>query len=150
MRSEAQKEARRRYEESDKGKASRKRHEEQYKASGKRAVLEAKRSQKPVSPARKAARKKWAAANKPYFAAARSLRRSLIREATDFDRFVLIEAARLASMRKQLTGTDWHVDHITPVSKGGTSSASNLQVVPARWNRRKSNKHTEQFFGCTH
>ena len=45
-RNEKQKEARRRYEMSDKGKAARKRHEATYVASGKRAVIEAKRAEK--------------------------------------------------------------------------------------------------------
>jgi len=148
VRSEAQKEARRRYEASDKGKQARKRQEATYIASGKRSVVEAKRSEKPLSPARIAARKKWAGANKPYFAAARAIRRALFREATDFDRFVFIEAAELAALRKRVTGGVWHVDHITPVSRGGTSTATNLQVVPASWNWKKSNKHTERFFGC--
>jgi hypothetical protein len=148
VRSEAQKEARRRYEASDRGKQARKRHEATYVASGKRAVVEAKRSLKPVSSARLTARKKWADANKPYFAASRSLRRALFKEATDFDRFVFIQAAELAALRKGVVGGEWHVDHVTPVSRGGGSTADNLQVVPASWNRRKSNKHTERFFGC--
>jgi len=148
VRSEAQKEARKRYEDSDKGRQARKRHEATYVASGKRAVVEAKRSLKPVSSARLVARKKWADANKPYFAASRSLRRALFKEATDFDRFVFIQAAELAVLRKSVTGGVWHVDHIIPVSRGGTSAATNLQVVPASWNWRKSNKHTERFFGC--
>ena len=42
--------------------------------------------------------------------------------------------------------TDWHVDHIIPVSKGGLTTANNLQVVPANWNRRKSNVHNQKFW----
>ena len=146
MRNEAQKEARRKYEASDKGKAAKKRANERYKLSGGRGATEARRSDKPVSEARKAAKKRWAEKNKHYFAAQRSLRRALLKNASDFDKFVFVEAAALASLRKVTTGIEWHVDHIIPVSKGGESVAENIQVVPATWNRRKSNKHTNTFF----
>ena len=147
MRNEAQKAARRKYESSEKGKAAKKRHNESYKLSGGRAATESKRSEKPISEARKAARKRWAEKNKHYFAAQRSLRRSLLRNATDFDKFVFIEAASLAVLRKNLTGFDWHIDHIIPVTKNGTSEFFNIQVVPASWNRSKSNRTTQKFFG---
>ena len=146
MRTQAQKESRRKYEASEKGKSAKRRHEAAYKASGGRAKAEQRRSEKPVSPARKIARLKWAKANKDYFTASRSFRRSLIQELSDFDRFVLLEAVSLARLREQIVGGQWHVDHIIPVSKGGTSRATNLQVVPAEWNRRKSNVHTNRFF----
>lgn len=147
MRSEQQKEARRKYEASEKGKTAKKRHEAAYKASGGRAKTEERRKALPLSLARKAARVKWANANKDYFTASRSLRRSLERNLTELDRFVLLEAVSLARLREQVVGGKWHVDHVIPVSKGGLCSADNLQVVPAVWNRRKSNIHTDKFFG---
>jgi len=147
VRNEAQKAPRNKYEASEKGKAAKKRHEENYKLSGGREATEAKRSEKPISEARKAARKRWAEKNKHYFAAQRSLRRGLFKKASDFDKFVFIEAAALAASRKGLTGFEWHVDHIVPVTKNGTSEFSNIQVVPASWNRKKSNRTTQKFFG---
>jgi hypothetical protein len=147
VRNEAQKAARKKYEASEKGKAAKKRHEESYKHSGGRSAVEARRAEKPISEARKAAKKRWAEKNKHYFAAQRSLRRSLLRKASDFDKFVFIEAAALAALRKQITGIDWHVDHIVPVTKNGTNEFSNIQVVPASWNRSKSNRTTQKFFG---
>ena len=134
-RNEKQKEARRRYEMSDKGKAARKRHEATYVASGKRAVIEAKRAEKLVSEPRKQARLQY-----------QLMRRSGEKALDDFCKWVLLEAVHLAKQRKKLCGGKWHVDHITPVSKGGQSTYDNIQVVPAHWNRTKSNKHTEHFF----
>ena len=136
-RNEKQKEARRRYEMSDKGKAARKRHEATYMASGKRAVVEAKRVEHPVSEPRKQARLKY-----------QLMRRSGEQALDDFCKWVLLEAVQLAKQREKLCGGKWHVDHVTPVSKGGQSTYDNIQVVPAYWNRSKSNKHTKRFFAC--
>ena len=36
---------------------------------------------------------------------------------------------------------DKEVDHIKPLSKGGSNSASNLQILPAMLNRMKGNKY---------
>lgn len=146
MRTEAQKAARKRYDQSEKGRAAKRRHDAAYIASGGRAATEARRAEHPVSTARKAARVRWSQANAVYWAAARSRRRALERDLSIDDFWVLQEAVSLARLREQIVGGQWHVDHITPVSKGGTSLPDNLQVVPASWNRKKSNKHSERFF----
>jgi hypothetical protein len=150
MRTEAQKAARAKYERSEKGKAARKKHEASYVASGKRALAEARRLEKPISEARKAAKKKWSDANSAYWAASRSHRRSLESNLSLDEFWILQEACELARLREQMLLGKWHVDHIVPVSKGGTSQPHNLQVVPACWNRRKSNKHSERFFAHAH
>lgn len=41
----------------------------------------------------------------------------------------------------------FNVDHIIPLSKGGTHHPLNLQVVPAKWNRLKSDTNTEIWQG---
>ena len=125
------------YDQSPIGKESKKRCDERYKASGKRADSEKRRAQKPLSEARRKARLKY-----------EIKRRTSERYLDEFASFVLEEAVSLRKLREELCGGKWHIDHIVPVSKGGTSQPNNLQVVPASWNRKKSNKHANKFFGA--
>lgn len=37
-------------------------------------------------------------------------------------------------------GSDWHVDHIRPISKGGLHHIDNLQIVTAQYNLQKHDK----------
>lgn len=136
------------YSATEHGKAQKRKEESAYVASGGRAAAEARRASKPVSDARKAARVKWAANNPEYSTAMRSYRRTLEKKLNPFEFWVLQEAVSLARLRERLVGGKWHVDHIVPVSKGGDSRPDNLQVVPAAWNRRKSNVHAERFIGA--
>lgn len=140
--------AKTKYYATDKGKAQKKRSDAAYQASGGRAAVETRRALKPVSEARKAARKKWAVANKAHTHAAVLYRRAQDRALPAFDFWVLKEAVELARQRETVVGGKWHVDHILPVSKGGSSRHNNIQVVPAEWNRRKSNKHANKFIGA--
>jgi pyruvate/2-oxoglutarate dehydrogenase complex dihydrolipoamide acyltransferase (E2) component len=122
---------------SSKGKAQKRKEDLAYIASGGRAKTEAKRAAKPLSTARKVAR----------------LTYQLKKRAADsamsvFDKFVLAEAVHLCKLRANALGGEWHVDHVVPISLGGTSEASNIQVVPGLWNRKKSNKHSDRFFGA--
>ena len=65
---------------------------------------------------------------------------------TELDRFCISEAIELRKLRKELTGVDWRIDHIKPVSKGGMTTYDNIQVVPAKWNQSKSNLHNNLYF----
>lgn len=127
--------AKRKYYASEKGKAQKLKEEAAYVLSGGRPAAEKRRAAIPVSEARKLARLKY-----------QLMRSSSERQLDEFDSFALGEAVRLCKLRTALTGKPWHVDHIVPVSKGGTSAANNIQVVPAFWNQKKSNKHSERFF----
>ena len=145
---DAVRQIKRRYYSTDKGKACKAREEAAFVASGRRAVSEAKRAMQPLSEARRDARVRWARRNQAYFTADRAKRRALERVLHPDDFWVLQEAVRLCRLRERMLGGAWHVDHIVPVSKGGTSEPHNLQVVPATWNRRKSNRSAERFFGA--
>jgi len=127
--------AKQKYYSSEKGKLQKLKEEQAYRASGKRTASEKRRAEKPLSDARKQARLRY-----------QLMRRSGERALNPFDAWVLREAVALTRLRKQVCGGEWHVDHIIPVSKGGQCTYDNLQVVPAFWNRIKSNKHTGQFF----
>ena len=132
---EAAKAAKRKYYASEKGKAQKRKEDAAYKASGGRDAYEKRRSQKPISEARKQARLRY-----------QLMRSSGEKMLDDFCKWVLLEAVQLAKLREKMCGGKWHVDHIKPVSRGGLSTHDNLQVVPAYWNRSKSNKHTGHFF----
>lgn len=141
-------EIKKRYYASDKGRAQKRKEDVAFVASGGRAQVEARRASKPISEARKASRRRWASRNKDYFAADRARRRDLVRDLSPCDFWVLQEAVALARLREKVVGGKWHVDHIVPVSKGGTSVPENIQVVPAWWNRSKSNLRVELFLGA--
>ena len=132
---EAVRASKRKYYASEKGKASKLKEDLAYTLSGKRALCEKRRAEKGISDARKLTRRKYAI-----------VKRSADNNLNDFDTFVLSECLDLVATRNKLTGIKWHIDHIHPISKGGNSNAYNLQVVPAKWNRWKSNKHECRFF----
>lgn len=71
--------------------------------------------------------------------------RQLLKECSEFDLFVLEEAKALSKLRAKTTGIKWSIDHIVPISKGGTHEYKNIQVVPLRWNQGKYNKEGSRF-----
>jgi hypothetical protein len=85
--------------------------------------------------------------NRRITARLKHLRRTLEKEMTPLDVFTFDEAYDVRVRREKLFGFKWHIDHIIPVTKGGTNAYTNIQVVPASWNSRKGNKHTEKYFG---
>lgn len=62
---------------------------------------------------------------------------------SDWDTFVIEEAADLCSRRKQATGVDWSIDHIFPLQSKdvcGLHISENIQVIPAVTNSAKGNR----------
>lgn len=94
---------------------------------------------------------KWKDNNKNktviYGRTAASKRRARIKKASTkltFTEEQLIKQYYNYSVRlKNKLGIEFHVDHIVPLSIGGLHHPSNLQVVPARWNKRKHNRNTK-------
>jgi len=59
---------------------------------------------------------------------------------SDFDQFVMEEAAEACRRREAMTGYPWHIDHMIPLSRGGLHCATNVQVIPARLNLWKRDR----------
>lgn len=68
---------------------------------------------------------------------------------SELDELVFKEAVDVRDRRKELTGFDWHIDHIVPINSKaacGLHNAFNLQVVPAKWNVRKQATNMKTFW----
>ena len=63
---------------------------------------------------------------------------------TEDDKWLMAQAYELAALRAKMVGGVWHVDHILPLQGkkvSGLHVPINLQVIPAKANRSKSNSY---------
>lgn len=98
--------------------------------------------------ARKAYAKSWRLSNPGKYRAIKARRRAIQSERipswySEFDDFVMSEAAGVAFDRALATGVAHHVDHMVPLmarKASGLHCGANLQVIPAYLNMRKKNK----------
>lgn len=64
--------------------------------------------------------------------------------------FAMEEAIDLCVLRNAATNNKWSIDHIVPFKHKlacGLHIAANIQVAPANWNYKKSNKNMDRYFG---
>jgi hypothetical protein len=64
---------------------------------------------------------------------------------TDDEQWMIAQAYDIAAQRTKLFGISWHVDHVLPLQGrlvSGLHVPTNLQVIPAAVNCRKSNAFT--------
>ena len=92
--------------------------------------------------------KEWALANPGRVKEAKHRRRAALTDRLplwygEFDEFIISEAADLARQRAELTGFEWHVDHVYPLlgkKVSGLHCGLNIQVIPAYLNLYKKNR----------
>jgi 5-methylcytosine-specific restriction endonuclease McrA len=85
-------------------------------------------------------RKAYYQNNKEKYREANAKRRALIYGTSAEDRAKCQSFYEEAQRLTAETGVPHEVDHIIPLSRGGTHSPDNLQVITAEQNRKKSNK----------
>ena len=82
-----------------------------------------------------------------------SIRRARLKNVNDIktseDRKLLATMYKTALSYEVKTGFAWHIDHTIPITKGGRHCLTNLQIVPARWNQSKGNRHKRKFVYAT-
>ncbi len=64
----------------------------------------------------------------------------------DLARMLCLQDAKCAYCRKLLT--EYHIDHKTPVSRGGTNDIENLQMTCPKCNMQKGAMNHEEFLTC--
>lgn len=142
--SDKSKKAMRKYKQSEKGKAGMiayqqtdryKAYQDYYKKSGKSA--EAKARYKKTDRGR--------VKNNVCLSQRRAKEKFFLKELTQNEKLLLKQFYKWRVRVQKKLGIKFNVDHIVPLSVGGTHHPSNLQVVPAKWNQSKHNRNSERW-----
>jgi len=92
--------------------------------------------------------KEYRESHREYFTAAEGRRRASILNSSlsnnAVDKAVIANLYVVSRRLSDCTGFSWEVDHIVPLSLGGSHTPNNLQVVPQKWNRVKKNTNTDK------
>lgn len=91
--------------------------------------------------------KNWRASNMPRVLLTNAKRRALLRSVT-YEKVAPSDISnwetRLCGICNKLIEDKFHIDHIIPLIRGGTHTASNLQLTHPICNLRKNSKLTEE------
>lgn len=85
---------------------------------------------------------KWRKLNPGKVATLRFLRRTGNKNCklNNQEKTLLNQIYKFSSLCSKIFNTKYHVDHVIPISLGGSNHPSNLRVVPAEVNLKKGNK----------
>ena len=85
---------------------------------------------------------KWRDENPGKAAEQRFLRRAKndVIQLTKNEKMLVNEIYKLAKLCERIFNIKYHVDHVVPVSLGGSNHPSNLRVIPAQMNLEKGKK----------
>ena len=91
-------------------------------------------------------KKKWRENNKEYHRSSKAKRRGAAGKYTreDIERLYALQFGKCACCRSAMK-KDFHRDHITPIARGGTNEASNIQLLCPECNRKKGAKDPLEF-----
>lgn len=138
----SRKEVLRKYNASEKGKLCRKKFEQSERGKLVRAEINRRHREKHKD-YYKSYNVKYKMNNRALFNNYQSLRRSYtdIKTLTDEEREHVLRFYECAKLLSEVTGEEYHIDHIIPLSKGGKHHPSNLQILTAEENLKKGSKY---------
>jgi len=110
-------------------------YQDAYKKEGKRAKVQSRYKKSD----------KGKAKNNVYLSQRRVKERGFFSKMTQDEKLLLKRFYEWRVRIQKKLGIKFNVDHIIPLSVGGTHHPSNLQVVPAKWNQSKHNRNTDRW-----